>query len=231
MSEVEWWDFDDAGELAAQAAGDIGFVISSAIEAHGGARIALSGSRGPEALFDALLAADIDWSRVTLLPTDEPLGSGEEKPHRHFEALFGARGARVLTLVEDDGLADYREIGRRADERLGAIPWPLDLVIFGMGDEGEVAGLVPGPDYERVIAGPNERRAAGVEGEDGADRRVTLTAAALRSARTAMILISGAEKKALLERAIEQGPLSRYPVGRLIAEMDIPIDIFWKRES
>jgi 6-phosphogluconolactonase len=45
-----------------------------------------------------------------------------------------------------------------------------------------------------------------------------------------MIVIAGAEKKRLLERALEDGPLSALPIGRLLAELDVPIDIFWTPE-
>ena len=30
--EVEWWEYDDAAEMAAAVAGDIGFIIESAID-------------------------------------------------------------------------------------------------------------------------------------------------------------------------------------------------------
>ena len=54
MDEIEWWDFDSAAEMAEQAAGDIGFVVESAIEAHGDARLALPGESGLDPLFSAL---------------------------------------------------------------------------------------------------------------------------------------------------------------------------------
>jgi 6-phosphogluconolactonase len=57
--------------------------------------------------------------------------------------------------------------------------------------------------------------------------RVTLTAAAIASARTAMIVISGAEKREALEQALKEGPLSKMPIGRVLADMDIAIDIYW----
>jgi 6-phosphogluconolactonase len=37
MDEIEWWEFDTAAELAEQVVGDIGFVIESAVGAHGNA--------------------------------------------------------------------------------------------------------------------------------------------------------------------------------------------------
>ena len=60
--------------------------------------------------------------------------------------------------------------------------------------------------------------------------RVTLTAAALSSARTVMIIISGAEKRRVLEQALKEGPLSSLPIGRVVAGIDAAIDIFWSAE-
>jgi 6-phosphogluconolactonase len=60
--------------------------------------------------------------------------------------------------------------------------------------------------------------------------RVTLTAAAIASARTVMIVISGPEKKRVLEQALKEGPLSTLPIGRVIAELDASIDIFWSAQ-
>jgi 6-phosphogluconolactonase len=56
---------------------------------------------------------------------------------------------------------------------------------------------------------------------------VTLTAAALTSARAVMVVISGAEKRRTLEQAIKEGPLSSLPIGRVMAAIEAPIDIFW----
>ena len=57
--------------------------------------------------------------------------------------------------------------------------------------------------------------------------RVTLSAAAIASSKALMIMITGEEKKTLLEQAIEQGPSSKYPIGRVLAEVELPVDIHW----
>jgi 6-phosphogluconolactonase len=36
MTEIEWWEYDDADEMAAAVAGDVQFIIESAIDARGG---------------------------------------------------------------------------------------------------------------------------------------------------------------------------------------------------
>ena len=68
------------------------------------------------------------------------------------------------------------------------------------------AAILPGPDFERAVAGPKERRAIGIHPDpmpaDAAVDRVTLTTAALASARAVMVVLSGADKRAVVERAL-----------------------------
>ncbi len=238
MDEIEWWEFDTAREMAEQAAGDIGFVIESAIEAHKGARLALPGDSTCALLFSQLAKSKtIDWSKVTIMPTDDrlvPLGDALSH-YRQLEGYFAGRGAEIVSIVDEAALGDRQEAGRLADARLSLVQWPLDLACLSMGSDGHTAGIFPGPDLERAVAGPRERRAVGVTPdpmpEDAAVDRVTLTAPALTSARAIMIVIAGAEKRRVLEQAIKEGPLSAAPIGRLLAAVDSPIDIFWSAEG
>jgi 6-phosphogluconolactonase len=232
MEELEWWEFDSAAELAEQAAGDIGFVIESALEAHGGARIALPGEGAPDALFSALVQnRSIDWARVTIIPTDDRLVTLDDQrsAYRRLEAMFAGVGAEIVSLVDEAALDDVREAGRLADARLSLLNWPLDLACLSVGAGGEVGGILPGPDLEAALAGPRERRAVGLRHEGG-EPRVTLTAAALSSARAVMLVLEGAEKRGALEQAIRDGPLSSRPVGRLLSSIDAAVDIFWSAQ-
>jgi 6-phosphogluconolactonase len=238
VDEIEWWEFDTAREMAEQAAGDIGFVIESAIEAHKGARIALPGGSTSDLIFAQLARSKaIDWSKVTVMPTDDrlvPLGDPLSN-YGKLEGYFAARGAKLVSLVDEAALGDRQEAGRLADARLSLLDWPLDLACLGMGVEGHTAGIFAGPDLERAVAGPRERRAVGVRPdpmpETAPVERITLTAPALTSARAIMIVIAGTEKRAMLEQAIKEGPLSSAPIGRLLAAIDAPIDIFWSAEG
>ena len=233
MDEIEWWEFETSAELAEQVAGDIGFVIESAVEAHGSARVAIPGSDVPEEFYKALLAnRSIDWSKVTLIPTDDRLVplDDERSNYRKLEGYFANKGAHIISLVDESALEDRREAARLANQRLSMLAWPLDLVCLGMGSDGHVAAILPGPDLEGAVAGPKERQAVGVrpdQASDDAVDRVTLTGASLSSARAMMIVISGVEKRQALEQATKEGPLSTKPVGRILADIDTGIDIFW----
>jgi 6-phosphogluconolactonase len=215
MDEIEWWEFDTPAELAEQAVGDIGFVIDSAVEAHGGARIALPGRDGPQELYRALLASKgIDWSKVTLLPTHERKNGANGQA---LQALFGPKGAEIVSL----GGEGAEDAGRAVDARLADMRWPLDLVLLTVGADGQAAGIVPGPEMDAAVSGPKGRRAVGSGGG------VTLTAAAIASARAVMLVLSGPEQRELVERAIKDGPLSALPIGRVLADIDTSVDIFW----
>jgi 6-phosphogluconolactonase len=237
MDEVEWWEFDTPAEMAEQVAGDIAFVIESAVGAHGSARVALPGGNTPDPIYKALLKEKgIAWPKVTLIPSDDRLVPPNDPLSNEgkLSAYFSGKGATIVPLVEQDMLGDYRAAGRGADARLGELQWPLDLICLGMAADGHTASIFPGPDLEAAIAGPKSRRAVGVRPDPmpahAPVERVTLTGAAIASARTVMIVISGAEKRRVLEQALKEGPLSKLPIGRVIAELDAPIDIFWSAQ-
>jgi 6-phosphogluconolactonase len=234
MEEIEWWEFDSAAEMAGQVAGDIGFVIESAVAAHGSARIALPPGREYEVIHAALAARkDIDWAKLTLVPTDDRLvpSTDESSGYGALARTFGGKGATIVALADENALGDYGEAGRLADARLATLEWPLDLVWLGVGADGHSLGMFAGPDLDRALSGPRERRAVGVRPDPmpagAAGDRVTLTASAVSSARAVMVTLFGDEQRSVLESAIKDGPLSDKPIGRLLAEIDSPVDIFW----
>ena len=231
-TEVEWWEYDDTGEWVDAVAGDIGFIIESAIDARGGAVIALAGGKTPLPIYEKLAADKIDWKRVTIVPGDDrlvPLGD----PLSNVTAIgkiFIPKGARVIPLISST-VSDYKAAGRAADAILQDHHWPLDLCLLGIGADGHAASIFPGPDYDEALNGPKERRALGVMPDplppEAPVARVTLSRAAIVSARSLIIAITGDEKKEVLEAAIEQGASSNYPVGRILADVELPVDIHW----
>lgn len=231
-TEIEWWDYDDAEEMAAAVAGDVQFIIESAIDARGAAVIALAGGKTPLPIYEKLAQAKLDWKRVTIVPGDDrlaPLGD----PLSNVTAIgkvFIPKGARVIPLISAT-VADYKAAGRAADAILQDLHWPLDLCLLGVGGDGHAASIFPGPDFDEALNGPKERRAVGVLPDplppEAPVARVTLSKAAIVSARALMIAITGQAKRDVLEQAIEQGASSNYPVGRILADVELPVDIHW----
>ena len=42
-----------------------------------------------------------------------------------------------------------------------------------------------------------------------------------------MIVSTGGDKRRVLEQAIDQGPSSTYPIGRVLADVELPVDVHW----
>lgn len=230
--EAEWWDYDDGDELAEAVAGDVGFIIDSALDARGSAFIAVPGGSTPVAALTAIAAQKRDWKSVTIIPTDDRIVDVQDPLSNvaMIARLFLPRGARVVPLTGTQA-TDYKMSGKAADARLHDLPWPPDLVWLGMGADGHTASIFAGPDLAEALDGPRDRRACGVMPDplppEAPVARVTLTKAAILSARTVMLTVTGDAKRALLERALEEGPSSSLPVGRVLGDGDLAIDIHW----
>lgn len=232
MIEAEWWEYEDVTELAEAAAGDIGFIIESALDARGQALVAFPGGGTPRPIFEKLAKSRLKWKDVTIIPGDDrivpvsdPLSNAAQ-----IAKIFLPLGARVMPIVSD-AAADHHVAGKAADARLQDLRWPPDLVWLGVGADGHTASIFPGPDLEEALNAPKGRRAVGVMPDplpaDAPVPRVTLTRDAILSARAIMLVLTGKEKRKVLERALKDGPLSSVPVGRVLADAEQAIDIHW----
>ncbi len=231
MIEAEWWEYDSLDELGDAVAGDVAFIVDSAVEARNASLIAVpGGSTGPK-IFPKLAAQQLPWKRVTVIPTDDrlvPMDSDLSNV-REIARAFLPTGARVIPIATE--IADYKLAGNSADARLQDLPWPPDLVWLGMGNDGHTASIFAGPDLQAALDAPKARRAIGVMPDplpaEAPVARVSLTRAAILSARTVLITVTGQQKRELLEQAIADGQSSKLPIGRVLAELDQPIDIHW----
>lgn len=231
MIEAEWWDYDDMDELAEAVAGDVGFIIESALDARGQALIALPGGNTPLPIYEKLAAAPIKWKHVTIIPTDDRLVA-VDNPLSNVAMLakaFMPKGARVLPIATEN--KDHKAAGNAADARLQDLHWPPDLVWLGVGTDGHTASIFAGPDMDDALNAPKARRAVGVLPDpmpiEAPVARVTLTRHSILSARTLLMVLTGADKRALVEQAIKDGPLSPLPIGRVLAEAEQAFDIHW----
>ena len=225
MIEAEWWDYDAADELADAVASDIEFIIDSALDARGDALIALPGGPLAVSVYARLAKAKLTWKRVRIVPTGDALIAPTDPASTVglLAKTFLPIGARVIPLV-GDAKAPYRKAGLDADERLGAMKWPLDLAWLVADPDGGAGALVASPDLDAAITAP--AKAIGLMPAGGMGH-VVLTRATLMAARTVLVAAQGAAAKATLEAALAAGARATAPIGRILAGTELAIDIHW----
>ncbi len=176
-------------------------------------------------------------ARLTISLVDERFvapqdpGSNERMLRQTFGGLLGddAHAAlRFWPLVDWPG-GRARSVAQ-ANERMHAAP-PPSLVLLGMGDDGHTASLFPGsPDLAAALATSLPYVALDAPGCPGAGAwplRITLTPAGWRPARRRLLLLRGAHKREVYERALREGDAAVLPVAAAIALGEAPLDVHW----
>ncbi|GAB2627922.1 6-phosphogluconolactonase [Novilysobacter erysipheiresistens] len=223
----------DVDTLAASVATELQAFCGEAIALRGQALLALGGGRTPLPLYRRLARCPLPWSQVTLLPTDERCVPHDDPACnlREIGAAFAAAdGVELQGLTPPNGDPETSE--RHARAALAQYPQPFDAVVLGMGMDGHTASLFPGvPRLPEALDPASDIDACRIDPQplppEAPYPRVTLTAARLLRARSLHLYLSGADKRAVLERALRSHDPLRYPIGAFLHAADARLHVHW----
>lgn len=224
---------NSAAELAWQLADSIVQRLQAAINLRGHAVLAVSGGKSPIALFEALRVLPLEWQRVTVLLVDERC-----VPHDHAESntalvrrhLLQDAAAAATFVPFFDTLPDTLDepalirLVDAANRRLATQPWPIDMAVLGMGDDGHTASLFPGAsglNQALYSSGP----VAWVRPATAPHARLTLTLPALLATRELALAINGASKLAVFQQA-RLGADESLPVSLILNQHQTPVSVW-----
>ena len=205
MNDAPRWA-EDGGDAAAADA------LAEAIAGSPAPLLALPGGSTPAPVFADLATRPLDWSAVTLMPTDERLApAGHE-----------ARNLRLLARAFDGTGAHLQALDEGPLLRLPS------FVCLGMGEDGHVASLFPAMEAgAEAWSGPPRIVATEPQPlpEDAPYPRLSLNLPAILAAPLLMLLIRGQAKKRVLEEALAGA--SDLPVARLARAAGNRLTVFW----
>ena len=185
------------------------------------ARIALSGGSSPELAYRAFAAKDLDWSKVDIALVDDrwvdldQAGSNQAMIERAFASatgitIFGMKlpnASPKLAEAELDGV--YRALR------------PFDVIVLGMGPDAHTASWFPAsPDLAACLDSQGSATVLGVDASLAPvaapyPERMTVTLPVVSEAQQILILLFGADKKQILQQALE-APVTNAPIKAVI---------------
>ncbi|HYZ11225.1 MAG TPA: 6-phosphogluconolactonase [Actinomycetota bacterium] len=179
--------------------------------------LALGGGSTPRPFYERLATTDYRWSDVDVLFTDErcvALDHPESNAGMIERALLSRLDPppRVHPMPGSGCDADGHEAALR--RAFGTLR--LDLAVLGLGADGHTASLFPGD----AALDERDRWVARVDRPD--HPRITLTLPVLSSARVAMFLVAGEQKRDALRGLLrdEDIPATRVTAGRVVVVAD-----------
>jgi 6-phosphogluconolactonase len=208
---------DNAELVAQKAASFIAEEARRAVALRGCFILAVSGGKTPWQMLHALADENVPWDGMHILQVDErlaPEGHADRNLTHLRECLLGnvpLLPERIHAMqVEDDPEEATAGYARTIREIAGS-PAIIDLVHLGLGPDGHTASLIPGDPVLNVT-----NTDVALTGIYQGRQRLTLTYPLINRARKILWLITGSEKKEMLQRLLDGD--GSIPAGRISQE-------------
>ena len=201
-------EYPDRDMLAMRLADVLASELKKCLLVHPWASFVVPGGTTPGPIFDTLCAADLDWSRVHVMLSDErwvPADHDRSNAKLLKEHLFVERAA-AATFIPFHMDGETPQSASPALSEMLAREMPISLLLLGMGADMHTASLFPGADGLAAMLAEDAPLVVPVSVE-GQEPRISFSGPALAGAMAKHLVIYGAEKRAALEAAQSLPPL------------------------
>lgn len=226
---MNFHEFDSRSEAAIAAGKRIVNALHRRLATHDSAAIVVSGGTTPAPVYGYMAHKDLDWHRVHVLLSDErwvPADHADSNEKMLRDALERSRASYSKIVSFFDASSSIAERCAALDEEIKDLPMPFTNALLGMGADGHFASLFPdASNLQAAVDLDSTSSFVPVDTANSPYRRVSMTLPALLRSDEILLLISGEEKRAVLEQASEPG--SELPIAYLLRQKRTPVDVFW----
>lgn len=225
--------FPSADAWAEAAAGRLADALRAAVAERGRALFAGAGGSTPSPIYRRLAQADLDWSRVTVLPVDErhvPESSPDSNAALLRRTLLTGPAAAATLLPLHHAAVTVDRAAALAARALQQAGGRIDAALLGMGEDGHILSIFPGsPTLKTLLAPQLKPTVLGVPpGRDGTappQERISLNLPYLKGAGRVVLALTGTRKREVFTRDLAGDPATT-PVAALAA-LGAPLDVIW----
>ncbi|MEI2686944.1 MAG: 6-phosphogluconolactonase [Cypionkella sp.] len=215
-------EYPDREALVLGLVGSITSQLQETLNWNGRALLSVPGGSTPGPVFDLLSGISLDWSKVAIVLNDERWvpEESDRSNTRVLRARLLRDKAAAATLLP---LYAPTDVPEEAVEQLSAqiAPHlPISVLLLGMGEDMHTASLFAGGDRLAAALAPDAPILMPMRAEAAGEPRMTLTAQVLAGATHIHLLITGAAKRAALERAMGLDVLEA-PVKAILGEATV----------
>ncbi len=200
-------EYADRDMLAIDVANILAGALETALLHHETASFAVPGGTTPGPIFDSLCAANLEWNRVHVLPTDERcVDEDDDRSNARLikERLLTNRASSSVFLPLFGG--GTPEINLAETEAMLAPHLPLSVLLLGMGGDMHTASLFPGMEGLADALASDAPVLTVARPQTQPEARISLTARVLDGALSKHLVLYGSEKREALERAMPMPP-------------------------
>jgi 6-phosphogluconolactonase len=220
MNFVEYPDRDMMMmDLADSLAGS----LNAALMTHDHVSFAVPGGTTPGPLFDMLGAVRLDWDRVTIVLGDERWVTEEsERSNARLvreRLLTGHAAAAKFLGFYAEGKEPQQALDLVGEELEPLLP--LSVLVLGMGADMHTASLFPGSPELKAALDDHAPPLMAVTAPGAPEPRVTLTGRVLSGAMDSHVVITGAEKRAAVERAAKLDDPFKAPISLVLKQATV----------
>lgn len=228
---VAWHTFSDRRDLAASLADAVAENLDAGIRRRGFANLAVSGGTTPRLFFETLSTRHVAWDRIRITLVDErwvPESDPRSNARNVKTILVKNRAAAAVFRTLYSGSKTPEDGLTKTVQVCGDIAKSLDVAVVGMGLDGHTASLFPRGDMLGAAMDPETdalflpMRAPHLD-----ESRITMTVPVLINATALFLHIEGADKRAVLEKALQDGPIEDMPIRALVRASEKAVPVYW----